>query len=274
MSTFPILESGTEASRPVELYQFVLGSAKYLFTSAEDDIVVGMDTFVAIPGLKRSRIVQGSDQARRSIKVTMEAEEPLAQLYVDNVPGDRGQFSLFRLQRDEVPAQTTQLLLFAGIVQSVQFPNDGQTAEFTIKSLEAALAKNVPRVGFGGMCTAFLYDLVCGADPSVHNHIGQVSSILADTITVVGLNASGMNFVSGYARPTVEADYRLVTAQSGDVITLLMPFTNDPTGGDVQVFAGCDHLLEGDCALVFDRVADFQGFAFVPNKNVFDVGLN
>ncbi len=274
MSTFPILESGTEDSRPLELYQFVLGSTKYLFTSAEDDIVVGMDTFVAIPGLSRSRIIQGSDQARRSIKVTMEADEPLAQLYVDNVPGERGQFSLFRLQRDEVPAQTTQLLLFAGIVQAVQFPNDGQTAEFTIKSLEAALSKNVPRVGFGGMCTAFLYDLVCGADPTAHNHVGQVSSILAETITVVGLDAAGMDFVSGYARPTAEADYRLVIAQSGDVLTLLMPFANDPTGGDVQVFAGCDHLIDGDCALVFDRVADFQGYAFVPNKNVFEVGLN
>jgi hypothetical protein len=41
----------------------------------------------------------------------------------------------------------------------------------------------------------------------------------------------------------------------------------------MQAFAGCDHLIEGDCALVFDQVAEFGGFAFVPSKDIFAQGV-
>lgn len=272
MTTFDSLATSRESSRPFELYKFVLGTEEFFFTSAEDDITVGIDVFVATEGLSRTRIVQGADQSKRGIIVTMPADEAFAQKYRNNVPGEQANFSLFQLEREEVPAQTTQLLLFSGLVQSVEFPNDGQSAAVTIQSLESALSQNLPRVTFSGACGNFLYDEFCGANPDLFNHTGVVTLVSGSNVTVTGLGAAGFAFVGGYARPTAENDYRLVIAHSGDVLTLLFPFENDPTGGSVQAFAGCDHLIEGDCALVFDRVIDFMGFAFVPNRNVFEVG--
>ncbi len=272
MPTADQLEKSREDSRPIETYVIVLGAVTFRFTSAEDDLVIDGNDYEAI-SIVRNQVLIGSDQQRRTLTVTVDADNAFASQYVNNIPGERATLSLFRYQRDETPPFDTTVLLFTGKVQSVKFPNDGINAAIQVRSIEAALSRNVPRVTYMGMCGAFLYDRFCNADPTLFNHIGTVTLVDGNDITVSGAGASGFDFVSGYCRPVAEEDFRLVLAQSGDVLTLLLPFQNDHTGASLQVFAGCDHLIEGDCALVFDRVIDFLGFAFVPNKNVFQVGL-
>ncbi len=272
MSSFDTLESSQESSKPIELYEFVVGTDEFRFTSAEDDITIGSDVYTAT-AIARSRIEQGADQANRTLKVTMPSFEALAQLYVTVPPGEKARVNVFRFQRDEVPTFDTQVLLFKGRVQACRFPNNGSSAEFAIRSIETAMNRNIPRFNFGGMCQHVLYDSNCGALESSFNLLSTAASISGNTITVTGAGASSLDFVSGYIRPTGSNDFRMVTAQSGDVLTLLLPFASDPTGDNVQVFAGCDHLIEGDCALVFDRVAEYGGYAFVPSKDIFASGL-
>ena len=54
---------------------------------------------------------------------------------------------------------------------------------------------------------------------------------------------------------------------------LYNPFGVDVTGLNLQIFAGCNHELTGDCANKFQNAINFGGFAFVPNKNIFATGL-
>lgn len=272
MTSFDVLESSVEDSRPIELYEFILGSDVSRFTSAEDDITINGDVYTAT-AIARNGIAQGSDQNNRNVTVTMPAGEDIAQEYISVPPGEKTTVNIFRYQRDEVPAFDTQVLLFKGRVQTCRFPNDGHSAEFACRSIESAMNRNIPRFTYAGMCQHILYDPNCGAVDTDFDFLGSVASISGNTITVTGAGASGFDFVGGYVRPTGENDFRMILAQSGDVLTLLLPFQTDPTGQNVQAFAGCDHLIEGDCALVFDRVAEFGGFAFVPSKDVFAQGL-
>lgn len=272
MATATELEQSRESSRPIEVYDFMLDGEPFRYTSAEDDLTIGGDIFEAIP-IARNSIIRGTDQRRRVLLVTVPTTNPLASKYIDIVPGQPAELSLRRYQRDEVPAFDTNVLLFEGKIQSIKFSNDGLNAGIILRSSEAALSRNMPRVTFGSMCGAFLYDRFCGANPTLHNHIGEVTLVDENQITVNGAGASGHKFISGYVKPTTENDFRMVTAHSGDVLTLLLPFHNNQLGSSVQVFAGCDHLIDGDCALVFDRVADFLGFAFVPDKEIFRVGI-
>lgn len=272
MTDFATLETSIESSRPIELFRFVLGSDSFFYTSAEDDLLVDGETWQAIP-IARGRLLQGSDADRNGLLVTMPSAEGFARKFILVAPSAQAQFSLFRYQRDESPAFDTQVLLFEGLVQSAKFSDDGHTAELTIKSQEAALGRNVPRFTYMGMCNHFLYDANCGANPSSFNHVGEVTAVSGLTITVDGAGASGFDFTGGYCRPTGENDYRTVYAQSGDVLTLNVPFAIDPLGSNVQIFAGCDHLIAGDCALVFDRVEFFGGFPWVPEDDVFRTGI-
>lgn len=273
MTDFGTYEASRESSRPIELYEIVMGTTYWRYTSAEDDLTVGGNTFVA-ESLSRGTIAQGSDQNNRNVVITVPRANEFASLYVDVPPGERATVNIFRYQRDEVPAFDTQVLLFKGQVQSVQFPNDAHNAAITVRSIESALNRNMPRFNFMGMCNHVLYDAACGANPSNFDHLGVATAISDNTVTVSGVAASGLDFVGGYCRPTGTNDFRMVRAQSGDELTLLLPFANSPVGGNVQVFAGCDHVLTGDCALVFDRVADFGGFHYVPSRNIFQTGLD
>ena len=272
MADFPTLASSVEDSRPIELFEFSLGATFFRFTSAEDELTVASDVYTPL-AIGRGRIEQGSDQSNRNLSVTMPTGTDFAQKYITIPPGEKAGLNIFRYERDESPAFDTQVLLFKGNVQSVRFPNDGHSAEFAIRSIESALNRNLPRFTYAAMCQHILYDAACGAIDTDFDHTGIASSTSNNTITVSGASASGLDFVGGYLRPTAVNDFRMITAQSGDVLTLLLPFQADPTGVSMQVFAGCDHLILGDCALVFDQVANFGGFAFVPNKAIFETGI-
>ncbi len=272
MADFDTLASSVEDSKPIELYEFTLGSSAFRYTSAEDELTVGGDVYTPL-AIARGRIEQGSDQNNRNLTVTMPSNNVFAALYITVPPGEKAGLNVFRYQRDEVPAFDTQVLMFKGNVQSVAFPNDGHSAAFAIRSIESAMNRLLPRFTFAAMCQHILYDAACGAIATNFDFLGTAASISGNTITVTGAGASGFDFVSGYLRPTGTNDFRMITAQSGDVLTMLLPFQVDPTSLGMQVFAGCDHLIAGDCALVFDQVANFGGFAFVPNKDIFAVGF-
>lgn len=273
MTSFNTLETSIESSRPIELYEFVLGSETFRYTSAEDELTVGSETFTP-EAIARNQVEQGSDQSTRTLNVTVPATNEFAERYINVVPGERATINVYRYQRDEVPSFSTTVLLFKGLVQSVRFPDDGTVAEIAVRSIEAALNRNVPRFSYMGMCNHFLYDQGCTVNPASFNHIGVVTAVSGNDVTVTGAGASGFDFVGGYARPTSVNDFRMVLAQSGDVLTLLLPFADSIVGGDLQIFAGCDHLIGSDCALVFDNVINFGGFGFVPNRNPFQTGLD
>lgn len=274
MANFDTLESSVQDSRPIELFEFILGtSTPALFTSAEDDITIGSDKYTAL-AISRGGIAQGSDQNNRNVTVTLPTITPIAQQYISVPPGEKTTVNIFRYQRDEIPSFNTRILLFKGRIQTCRFPNDGHSAEFAVRSIETSMNRNIPRFTYAGMCQHVLYDNNCGAVDTNFDFLGVASAISGDTITVPGAGASGLDFVGGYLRPTGQNDFRMILSQSTDVMTLLLPFQVDPTGSNMQLFAGCDHVILGDCALVFDRVIDFGGAAFVPSKDIFAQGIS
>lgn len=275
MTSFATYESSRESSRPLEIYQITIGADEYLYTSDAKDVTVGTVTYTAV-AIARNSIEQGSDSQSRNLVLTVPGDNPFAALYRDVVPGRRATVNVWRLQRDEVPTYNTRILLFKGQVMSVRFPQDGYAAEIAVRSIEQALNRTIPRFTFMGMCNHILYSPTCGANPLANDVIGTVSAVSGNTITLPGASAKPDGFYNGgYCQPVSgDDDFRLIISQVGNVLTLLLPFAVDVNGAQVQAFAGCDHLVDGDCATLHDRVAEFGGFAFVPNKNVFASGLD
>ena len=275
MSSFETFEESVESSRPLEIYEIAIGGTTYRYTSAEDTLTVGGEDYTPI-AISRGNIEQDSEDRNRSLSLDLPANNPFAALYKEISPGSKATVSVIRLQRDEVPTFDTQVLIFKGEVQSVTFPDDGTTAQLNLQGIESALNRNLPRFGFSGQCNHVLYDPGCGVDPASFDLIGTVSVVSGNVITLPGANAQADGYwTAGYATPVGSDDFRLILAHTGNDLTLLLPFATDVTGQQVQIFAGCDHVLTGDCATKFDNVLEFGGFAFVPTRgnNPFSDGI-
>jgi hypothetical protein len=271
MASFNALETSVEESRPIELYTFAIGSATYRYTSSQDAITIGSSTW-SPTAISRGGISQGIDSRRQELSVTVPGSNPVAQLYRTVPPSARATLTIIRLQRDETPS-LQEIMIFKGRVKAVQYSEDNQIASIIVQSLESSMQRMMPRFVYSGMCNHILYDTGCGADPAGFNVIGAVSSMSTSGMTFDIAGASGLDLIGGYVKPTTADEFRLITGQSGNSVTILLPFTIEVDGQDVQAFAGCDHLVTGDCANVFDNVLEFSGFAWVPNKNIFETGL-
>jgi len=270
MTSFDVLESSVQGSRPIEVYSIALGSETFRYTSAEDAISLGADVYEPVP-IARGSIAQGSDASRRELVITLPGDNEFARRYTLVVPGERATVSIIRLQRDESPTFATQVLVYKGRVQAVRFSDDGKTAEVALQSIESAKSQRIPRFTYMGMCNHVLYDQGCKVDPNLFSVTDAVSAVVGNVITVPAAAgfADGF-FTGGFAKPAAQSDYRMVLSHVGASLTLLLPFAEDVVGQSVQVFAGCDRRLTGDCSNKFDNAIEFGGFAFVPKKNPFE----
>lgn len=272
MATFDTLASSTEQSRPAELIELALGSAMYYYSTAEDPITSAGNIYLPVAA-ERGSVVEGTDQSDQPITIVVPASNDFAARYINVVPAERASATIFRIERDETPTPT-RVLVFKGLVHAVEFSRNGREAQIACMSIQAAARRTIPRFTFQAQCNHQLYDLGCKVNPTSHHHSGIVTAVSGSTVTVSGLSASGKDCKGGYCRPTGISDFRMVLSQSGDVLTLLLPFSASPLGLTLECFQGCDHNMTGHCATRFDNVLEFGGHAFVPTKNPFATGLD
>lgn len=272
MSSFDTLERSTESSEPVEIYEFLLDADPFRFTSAEDTITFDGDDYTP-ESLSRNGIAQGKDERQRMLQVTVPLTNAFASNYIGIPPGVRASLTVTRLQRNETPTFANPRQLFDGFVQSVRFP-DNRTAVIGVQSLEASTSQIIPRFTYQGLCNHFLYDSQCTVSTALFTlSAGLVTVESGKDITVTGAAASGLDFTGGFVTPNGVSDFRLVIAQSGDVLTLSLPFSVPVLGNTVDAFAGCNREIDGDCLTVFNNVVNHGGFPFIPNKNPFRSGI-
>lgn len=270
MTDFGTLEASTEGSRPVELYRFVLGGEEFLYTSNSSDFVLG-STYEGGIGLSRGEIARGRDERRRVLPIKFPLTNPFARKYVGIPPGLRARVTISRAQRDETPS-ITKRDIYHGFVLSALFP-DPATVQLQCQSIEAVVGRHVPRYTYMGSCNHVHGGPECGVDLTAHTFAGTVVAVAGNVITVAGAGASGFDFTAGFVRPAGVSDPRMVLAQDGDDLTLMIPFHAEILNANVDCIAGCDHGYFGDCAITYDNVIRFGGFPYVPKRNIHTQGV-
>lgn len=268
--TYNADEISLEDSRPFEIYRIILGAQTFYYTSGDDTVTVDGDAYVPIE-IKRTAIAMGKQSRSKIVSVSISASTEIAQRYTGPPPGVRASISIFRLQR--TTGVGDKALIYSGTVKAVTFPDNGQFAELQCQSLEASTNRSVPRYTYMGMCNHLLYGSLCGIDQSLHKHLGIVTAVVNNVITIADLNSSGLDVKGGFMESSTGIEKRQILAVSGDDVTVLLPFEINPTGSQVVAFAGCNRILTSDCAVKFTNEANFGGFAFVPNRNPFTAGI-
>lgn len=274
--TYSAFETSVEDSRPVEIFEITAGSTSFFYTSAEDDQLVGAQTYTAVAGLQRGPTTEGPEQREDDFQIELPTSDPLAQIFTGVMPGFRVRLQVRRFQRGDTPTPEV-VQIFDGFIQSASFKLQIRKTILTARPVIASIGKQIPRRTYQSACNHVLYDpstcQVDDTDPAFRASALSVASMVGNDLTVTsGLAGtyadSFMN--GGYVEVIGGADFRLILVHVGNVLTLLLPFSVTPP--TVNVFAGCAHVISV-CFSKFDNVDRYGGFAFVPTRNVFRTGL-
>ena len=269
--TFDTQEKSLEGGQILELYEFQLGSTFYRLTDNQTDLFFAALQWTATQ-IARSRLQGSSEEAARQLTITVPLDLPLVQNYIANVPGNETTVKLYRGHANDGLEEL--LLVFEGKISTVNF--DGELeAKIVASPSSNVFNRPGPRMTYQGICNHILYDGRCKVNRLSFVYNGLVSAVNNNVITVNGISANGADWaVGGFVvfPPGIEDDKRLVIAQSGDDLTLLIPFASTVNGQSVNVFAGCDHSL-ATCQAKFANAINYGGFPFVPTKNPFNSAL-
>lgn len=269
--SYDSLETSVESGRPVELYEIVVGTQTFRYTSAEDEQPIGAVTYEPKP-ISRGKVEEGPQRRNADFVVKLPTSDPLSQLFLGVLPGVRVPIVVRRFHRGDtsVMGGPEVVITFSGFVLSANFAKNGKECRLTARHALASLNRIIPARSFMSSCNHVLYHATtCRADdtsPANRVSAAPVVSQVATALTVTGLSGTFPDgtFDSGFVEAVGTSDFRLVLSHAGDVLTLLTPFTTTPA--TVNVFRGCPHTIAA-CKTDFDNVINFGGFAFVPNRN-------
>ena len=269
--TFDAQETSRESSEVLELYTFIFGLTTFRFTSYNSDITWQGLQYQAI-SISRGRTAAAVEDTGADVTITVPIDNEVPQLFISNVPGQVGSVRILRANANDIAEEV--ILLFDGFVANVTL--DGELeAKVLCHPNTKKFDRTAPRFSYMGLCNHILYDERCKIDISLFDFTGLVSAVTLNDITVNGASGLGADFfVGGFARFPAGSlnDARMILAQSGDVMTLLIPFAETVLGSDIDLFAGCDHSL-AICDTKFANTINYGGFPFVPRKNPFNTRL-
>lgn len=281
--TFIALEQSTSDGRPVELFLFktALQTVGNAFTNAEDDIVFGAETYQAI-GISRSEPSYSAESDASSVTLTVGRSLEFARRFILQAPSDRYVVTIFRRHITDTGLET--VTWWKGFISQVVFR--GIDSEIVCRSLLELFTRIGPRMNFQQPCNHVLYDSRCTVKENTFRFQGVPATISASglQLTFTGISTSapltaapsgfqGNYYVGGFIRTPDSVDFRLITDQQGDVLTVQFPFYSTPGGLILDVFAGCDHQI-GTCDLKFGNVLFHGGHHFLPVRNIYAKGLD
>ncbi|MCP4993148.1 MAG: hypothetical protein GY934_05090 [Gammaproteobacteria bacterium] len=265
--SYEAYEESVEGGQSVELFVLTLGSTIWrMHNSIEDEISYSGDTYYKT-NVGRERIVSGQDNL--AVEIPADHTFPLA--HVTSAPGQVATLTIYSFHRGDT---ADVRVLYKGVVRAVSFTKNAYGAKLNVMPITQAFDKMIPDRTFQAACNHVLYDTACTVSSSSYQYTGAVSAVTANVITVTGLLASkGAEWATaGYVSYGI-LDFRLVLGQASDDCTLILPFYEEVSGQNVDVYAGCDHTI-GTCDTKFSNEINFGGTPYVPTRNIFISGLD
>lgn len=267
--TYDARESSIEAGNPVELYQFAYGNTTLRYTSSEIEVTALGYTWTP-ENIKRTRIKKASHSSNDKVQVQLPAESTFAKAFKLVAPGFRVSTTIYRLHRDDGNVVT----YYKGFAFSAGFNGNGRTAVFAILPVTSVKNRQIPRDTFSGLCNNDLFDEQCTILEASYTHNLPVTAVTDEVLTATGAGSVGGAdyFEGGFV--LYDGEYRLIIDQSGDNLTLHVPFSITPLGQTLGFRAGCKKRISTDCHTKFSNKINHGGFPFVPTKNIFETGLD
>lgn len=267
--TYDEHEKSLEGGEPIECYRFAVGATVYRWTSSDDNVAIGSETYTP-EQITREGADFGSEDDSGSIKVTVLRSNAVAQLFVSYAPVAPIALVVYRLQH----AADDMVVMFSGKAAAVTF--DGSKAVLLCLPMTHVLTRNVPRLVFQGRCNWPLYSVGCGFPKDTLRHSGTVDAVdgLKVSSSTLGMHAYGY-WDFGWIEITATGERRYITGHDpadADSVFVQSAFPSLPVGTAIRVYPGCDKT-EAMCSAKFNNLVRHLGFPRIPTANPYKTGV-
>jgi len=157
---------------------------------------------------------------------------------------------------------------------------DPKSAVIVVESNSDVFRREFPPFVHSAFCNHNLFDNLCGVQKALYETQATVSVLGTSTVTSPDIlspvfpvactpTAGELTtwFVGGFATLFDESDVRLITAHSGDTITLQFPFDSRVTvGTTLKLFPGCQRSSQ-TCRDKFCNLGKNLNFPYIPREN-------
>lgn len=270
--SFDPYETSVEDGNKAECYEFSGTGLLVQQTSASEEVDLGSGEVYEPAAIDRSGAEATSDHnANSRLEVYVPRDHPVAVLYRTLVPATAVSLRIIAVHVDDPALQTDGVWL--GTVRACTV--DGDKATLTCEPIPGGFAREGLRMAYERRCGYQLFqsgDPGCNVVAATYTVAGVVSAVSGNTITATAFSAKANGWFT-LGKALVGGDIRLITAHSGSVLTLLLPFSDTNVGDVIQATAGCDRL-RGTCNTKFGNLANYPGCDWIPTKNPFQVGLD
>lgn len=272
-------EYSIEEGRPVELYRIrTVAGLEWRFTNAENDITDDLSLVYTPAGIERDQFQQSQDRRATEMTLTLpyleSVTDDFAQQFIDNPPEGRTTMEIKRHHLTD--SGNTFVQFWEGNIISAAYLPDG-SVELLCRGFKNIFEREGPRARYNGKCRHILYDANCGLNAALFTEFNATVDGIAGngiTLTLGGMSSPVPDFLGGKVIKDNGKDYRLIVAQSGNIITINFPFRSDfVVGTTVDVEQGCDHSV-ADCQAQFNNIDNYGGFPYTPGLNPFNEGLD
>ena len=265
--TFASLETSVESGRPIELYEFIIGSSVYRYTSVEQQTSFGGYTWFP-RNITRSDPEQASDEQRQQLEISMPSDDEVTSRFIGIVPGQLMTLSVYRFHQGDPEVY----LLWTGKITGAAYTENGAKCTLRGVTTEGAFSRPIPHFKYQSLCNHILYDGNCQVNKESFKFSAVVTATSGNQVTIPGISVLGADWAVGGYISSADTDFRLIVGQNGDILTMMLPFHSNPVGVTVDVYAGCDHTL-ATCNTKFNNRLNYGGYPYVPTKNPFDSGV-
>lgn len=250
---------------PIELYKFTYGDGQvYTYTSGDSAIMYDGYQYQPV-SIKRSNIELTTEMSRAEVTFEVNRTNKLALLYVDLPPDGNVLVDVYRYHFND----SETIRMWTGRIISVSFKDSKAT--ITAESMYTALKRPGLRAHYQVLCRHQLYGWGCNLAASNYTVQAIITEIVSNTTLRLSQSITNGWAVGGYVE--IRGLKRMITNNTGNTIELMQRAPGIAVNDIAIVFAGCDHTLTA-CTQKFGNNANFGGFPWIPQKNVFNTGFN
>lgn len=253
-------EQSAHDGHPLELYRFTLGGEQWLFTSAAQEVAYGADLYQPV-FIKRGGFTRGGDTRKSTIEIEVAASNPIALLFRTGWLAATMIITIFRHHHGDSDFS----VLWKGRLTGCRW--SGSVATLTSDSVFTLFRRAGLRRVYQIGCPHALYGPGCTVNADTWKVQSTVSAVAGNQVSVAGAGSYPAGYFAG-GMLLAGSEYRLITAHSGNLITLVDAVPAAMVGAAVSLWPGCDRSM-AICNTRFGNLDNYGGLPFIPQKNPF-----